>query len=134
MRFPHSLVPVLALILLGILSTSPALAQEINEQAESAILSTADVEAAVVGHERAADRTRAELETFLKSDAVETVAHEGGVDLNRVASAVGTMSDTQVHAIAPLLERAEAALQRGGSITISVYAIIIILLLLILLT
>lgn len=113
----------------------PAQAQTIGEQEPASGLgSSTELEESVLAHELKGERVRDDLSRFLERDEVATIARNRGIQLNRVSEAAASLSDAQAQSVAPMLERAEAALQRGGTITISVYTIIIILLLLILLT
>jgi hypothetical protein len=121
------------LLVLGLTAASPALGQDALPAGASGVVNAAALEAAVTDHERGSDRTRADLADLLAHDDVREIAEARGFDLDHAAAAVETLSDSQMAAAAPLVERATAALQRG-TITISATAVIIILLLLILLT
>lgn len=116
----------------GAFALQPTLAQETPEEG-ARIADAQELEAAVVGHERPADRTRADLAEILSDERVREMAESRGLDPERAAAALATMSDEQVLASASLVETAKAALQGRGTITISVSALIIILLLILLL-
>ncbi len=123
------------LLIICALWAGPAQAQAIGEREPgSGLGSSAELEESVLGHELEGERVRDDLSRFLEREEVATIARNRGIQLDRVSEAAASLSDDQAQAIAPMLERAEAAMQRGGTITISVYTIIIILLLLILLT
>jgi hypothetical protein len=107
---------------------APALAQDAGAADRAAL------EAAVVSHERAADRTRAELQGLLSHERVQAVAAQRGIDLERVAERAATLSDEELAQVAPLVAESSAAVAQSRTITISVYTIIIFLLILILIT
>jgi len=112
-------------ILAVVLLASPVLAQE------ASLVDAATLEARVLE----AEPMRAELSTLLATEEVRQIAEERGIDLNEVDAAARTLSDAQLQAAAPLIERATEALERRNTtITISVYTIIIFLLILILIT
>ena len=111
--------------LAAILLASPVLAQE------ASLVDAATLEARVLE----AEPMRAELSKLLATEEVRQIAEERGIDLAEVDAAARTLSDAQVQAAAPLIERATEALERRNTtITISVYTIIIFLLILILIT
>jgi hypothetical protein len=127
-------LPTLALTLLLALATAaPVMAQQPTAP-EGQIVDGAALEAAVTGHERAGDRTRAELSAVLSRDDVRELAAERGIDLDRVEERASSLSDQQLADLAPLVSEAAALPQERITVTISVATIIIILLLLILLT
>lgn len=119
----------------GTVFAAPALAQDAPVAGAQSLVGSAEMESAVVNHTASAEAARENLQTLLGSDEVQQVARDRGISMSRVAAAAERMSDAQVQATSPLVERAMEAIQQGSStITISVYTIIIILLLLILLT
>ncbi|GEM_PF-1924651 len=127
------LLPAVAL-LLGLFIVAPAAAQQVSGAEGDRILSSSAMDAAVSDHESAADRQRSELAQLLARDEVREVAGERGIEMERVKSAASTLSDEDLAELSPLLAEATEAMRQGGTITISVYTVIIILLLLILLT
>jgi hypothetical protein len=125
---------VLAL-LVGAVFAGPALAQDVPAPPMQSVVGSAAMESVLLDHAASVETAREELRTLLQSDEVREVAEERGISMNRVTAAAERMSDAQVQAASPLVERAMEAIQQGSrTITISVYTIIIILLLLILLT
>lgn len=122
------------LALAAFLVAQPATAQETPPDPVSLAPDAGALESAVLSHAESGEATRQDLMEFLESDAVRHVAEERGLSMERIRGSAATLSDRQVQATAPLLERAMEAVQSGGTITISVYTVIIILLLLILLT
>ncbi|TVP76385.1 MAG: hypothetical protein EA352_05855, partial [Gemmatimonadales bacterium] len=100
-----------AATLAAMLTAAPLLAQEVagDGTSEGTLASSAALEAAVLEHTAEVEATRSELGTFLESDVAREVAEERGISLERVQSAAGSMSDNQVRAVAPLLERAMEA-------------------------
>ncbi len=131
MRLPDT--SSLALIL-GLLIAAPVAAQSGTGDKDGRVLSSAAMDAALADHESSATEARAELARVLSQPRVREMASERGIDMSQVESAAASLTDGQVEEVAPLVAKATAALQSGGSITISVAAVIIILLLLILLT
>ena len=120
-------------VLLGLLCASPALAQQASNADDPRPLSVDVMDAAVAGHELAADRQRTQLAELLAEPQVRELAGERGIDMERVESMAEGLSDGEMAGLAPLVTTATAALQSGlGTVTISVAAIIIILLILIL--
>ncbi len=120
-------------VLLGLLCASPALAQQASNADDPRPLSVDVMDAAVAGHELAADRQRTQLAELLAEPQVRELAGERGIDMERVESMAEGLSDAEMAGLAPLVTTATAALQSGlGTVTISVAAIIIILLILIL--
>lgn len=119
------------------LVAAPSSAQQASSAPDGAMLTSGALEAAVVGHESAADRQRSELNDLLSRDAVREVAHDRGIDMGRVQSAAAGLTDAQVRTVSPLVS-AVTTVQDGegglGSVTISVAAVIVILLILILVT
>lgn len=132
MRKLNALPIALALGLL--LAAAPVSAQDATGERESRVLSATSMDAALMGHVPAATQTRAELSELLSQPRVQQIAADRGIDMEQVEAAAAGLSDTQMGTMAPLMAKVTAALQTGGSITISVVALIIILLLLILLT
>lgn len=132
----HALKVTSLSLLLGLFGAAPVLAQQSARAVEGRTLSPAAMDAAVSGHELAADRQRAELGELLSHPEVRAIARDRGIDMDRVETAAAGLSDTQMNELAPLLAKAAAAAQNGGlgTVTISVGAIIIVLLLLIVLT
>jgi hypothetical protein len=117
---------------LALAGTAPALAQE--GATAPTLADHAALEAALTGHERAADRTRAELADLLAHESVQALAEARGIDLDRVAERAATLSDEELAQVAPLVAESSAAMAQNRTITISVYTIIIFLLILILIT
>jgi hypothetical protein len=130
--FMRRIRPLALALLAGALWGSPALAQEGPTPADA--VGAAALEAAVLGHESASERTRAQLGDLLARDEVRELAVDRGFDAERLAAAVETLSDRELAQVEPLVAEASEALAQNTTITISVYTIIIILLLLILLT
>lgn len=125
---------VLALVA-GTVFASPALAQNAPAPGAQSLVGSAEMESAVVDHTASTEAARENLQTLLRSDEVREVAQDRGISMSRIAAEAEQMSDAQVQATSPLVERAMEAIQQGSrTITISVSTIIIILLLLILLT
>ncbi len=121
-------------LLLGALCAPPALAQLPSDTGDSRILSPAALNAAVAGHESEADAQRAQLAELLSRSEVQHLARDHGIDMGRIQSATAGLNDREVATVTPVVAKASAALQRGGTITISAVTVIIILLLLILVT
>ena len=120
-------------VLLSLLYASPALAQQVSNADDGLSLSVAAMDAAVADHESATDQQRTQLTELLAAPQVQELASERGIDMERVESMAEGLSDDEVAGLAPLVTKANAALQNGlGTVTISVAAIIIILLVLIL--
>lgn len=113
--------------------TAPALAQNASG-ADATLLDAATLESAVIGHERAADRTRARLAELLSSEQVRAIAAQRGVDMERLEERASTLSDRELAQVEPLVAEAAAAVAQSRTVTISVYTIIIFLLILILIT
>lgn len=134
-RLPHLTgVSFLMALVAVLVMTPPLLAQDVVSPAGTNLVSSADLEQAVLDHAAATEMTRRDLTALLESPEVQDIVEERGLSLERLHESAEGMSDRQVRATAPLLERAAEAIQNGGTITISVYTVIIILLLLILLT
>lgn len=131
MRMTRTMVLVL---LAGSAIALPAHAQQAGETDHAQIADAALLDAAVSGHESAADLTRSNLADLLDRDDVRQIAEDRGIDIERVASAASTLSDEEASAVAPLLERTMEAVRQTGTITIGVTTLIIILLILILVT
>ncbi|TVP58055.1 MAG: hypothetical protein EA351_04635 [Gemmatimonadales bacterium] len=123
-----------ATLLFGMVLAAPAAAQQAGEAPGPVILDRSAVEAAVLGHTSKAELQRGQLGDFLATPEVREVAEDRGLDLSRIEAAASTLSDEEVSAVHPLVEKASEAMQQRNTITISVYTIIIFLLLLILLT
>lgn len=122
-------------VLLSLLSTSPALAQQASNADGDRPLSVGAMDAALADHELAVDRHRTQLAELLAEPQVRELASERGIDMQRVESMAEGLSDGEMAGLAPLVTNATAALQDGlGTVTVSVAAIIIILLILILVT
>jgi hypothetical protein len=120
-------------VMLGLLCSSPALAQQGPNADDGRLLSAAAMDAALAGHESAIDQQRTQLAELLAAPQVRELASERGIDMNRVESMAEGLSDGQMEELNPLVAEATAALQqRLGTVTISVAALIIILLILIL--
>lgn len=130
---PHAGRWTLALVLTLFVAV-PASAQEADGFSGERVVDASFMDAAVAGHESAADRDRATLTQLLENDRVQELAENRGIIMERVQSAASTLSDQELEEISPLLAEAAEAMQSGGYITISVYTVIIILLLLILIT
>jgi hypothetical protein len=131
---PMRTMRLLALALLtGAIASASAGATPVLAQ-DAAVLDAATLEAAVTGHERAADRTRARLGELLAHDGVRAIAERRGLDMERVEERAGTLSDRELAQVEPLVAEASAAMAQSNTITISVYTIIILLLILILIT
>jgi hypothetical protein len=78
---------------------------------------------------------RTRLSELLSDPQVRQVAQDRGMDMGEVEAAAAGLSDAQVGAVAPLVERVLPVMRDGlGTVTISVAAIIILLLVLILVT
>lgn len=124
-------------LLLGLLSTSPALAQQISNPDDGLPSSVSAMDAALANHELAVDRHRTQLAELLSAQQVRELASERGIDMERVQSMADGLSDAEMEGLAPLITDATDAMQEGGglgTVTLSVAGIIIILLLLILVT
>ncbi|TVP57287.1 MAG: hypothetical protein EA351_06115 [Gemmatimonadales bacterium] len=121
-------------LVIGLLIAAPAAAQVSPADEDGRILTSATMDAALTGHESIADQQRAELSQLLATPQVQALAVDRGIDMDRVESAASSLSDDEVEALAPLMEKATAMAQNMGSVTISVAAIIIILLVLILIS
>ncbi len=123
-----------ATLLFGTVLAAPAAAQQAGEASGSMILDRGAIEAAVLDHTPEVEHQRRALGDFLGTPEVRDVAEDRGIDLSRVEAAASTLSDEEVAAVHPLVEKASEAMQQRNTITISVYTVIIFLLLLILLT
>ncbi len=122
-------------VLLGLLSTSPVLAQQASIVDDGLSVSVGTMDAALADHELAVDQQRTQLAELLAEPQVQELASERGIDMQRVESMAEGLSDGEMAGLAPLVTEATAALQSGlGTVTVSVAAIIIILLILILVT
>ena len=120
---------------LGLLFAAPVVAQESLGNEDDRVLTSAAMDAALAGHESAADQAREELDQLLSQPQVRDLALERGVDIGQVESAAAGLSNEQMQGVAPLVTKVTPLVQNGlGSVTISVAAIIIILLVLILVT
>ncbi len=127
---------LLGFILAGWILAAPLSAQQSEPgTGESAsLVDAASLEARVLSSQHPAEALRADVQSLLATEEARTIADEHGLDLARASGAVATLSDSEIEATAPLVEKAKEALQQGRTITISVYTVIIILLLLILIT
>lgn len=122
-------------VLLGLLCTSPALAQQASNADDPRPLSVNAMDAALADHELAVDHHRTQLAELLAAPQVRELADERGIDMQQVESMAEGLSDREMEGLAPLVTNATAVLQDGlGTVTVSVAAIIIILLILILVT
>ncbi len=120
-------------LVLGLLIAAPVVAQESPGAEDSRVLTSAAMDAALAGHESAADHQRAELNRLLSQPQVRDLALDRGIDIERVESAAAGLSDDEMNEISPLVAKVAPLMRNGlGSVTISVAAIIIILLILIL--
>ncbi len=81
-----------------------------------------------------AERVRAELAEFLGNERVRGIAEGRGFDVEEVENGSMGLSDRAVSGLSWALDKANAALEQGRTITISVYTVIIFLLILILIT
>lgn len=118
----------LAMLLLG------ATASVAQGPDSSGFLEVEDLNRVLAAHESAASADRKALDELLATPEVRALAESRGFDPDEVAASAETLSDQEVSAVAPLLERAAEALRQNQTITISVYTVIIVLLLLILVT
>lgn len=116
-------------VMAGSLLAVPAGAQE----AEQASILTPEETRGLIGErvESAADR-RAALDAFLQKPEVRKVAEGAGIDIRRVESAAGTLSDAEIERLEPRLDDAEKALAGGDTLVIGSTTIIIALLVIIL--
>lgn len=132
MRFFGALVLSLTI---AAVSAAPALAQQAGDPgAEARSLTETQVDAALADRGTTLEQTRSDLSALLNRGEVQAIADEQGFDLDEAKLALGSLSEQQAAAAAPLMEQLEAAMRASNTITISVYTVIIILLLLILLT
>jgi hypothetical protein len=125
---PLALALLAGAITAASLGTPPVLAQD------SAVLDAVTLEAAITGHERTAEATRARLGDLLAHEGVRALATGHGIDMERVEERAAALSDRELAQVEPLLAEASAAMAQNRTITISVYTIIILLLILILIT
>lgn len=72
--------------LFAALGAAPALAQQSSGADSDRTLSSEALDAAVAGHESAADQQRAELAELLSRNEVREVARDRGIDMGRVES------------------------------------------------
>lgn len=124
-------------LLLGLLLTSPTMAQQVSDPDDVRHSSVSAMDAALANHELAVDRHRTQLAELLSEHQVRELASERGIDMERVQSMAEGLSDAEIEGLAPLVTDATDAMQEGGglgTVTLSVAGIIIILLLLILVT
>lgn len=108
-------------------------AQEASGADDGRILSSSALDAAVAGHESSADRERARLAELLSRPQVRDLARDRGIGMARVEAAAASLGDGDLAEVAPIVAKARAVLQQGGTITISAVAVVVILLLLIIL-
>lgn len=122
-------------LLFGLVIAVPVLAQEAPGAQDGRVLTSAAMDALLVGHESEVDQQRGELAQLLSQPEVRDLAMDRGIDIGRVESAAAGLSNEQMKVVAPLVTKMTPIVQGGlGSVTISVAAIIIILLVLILVT
>lgn len=116
-------------------SAAPVLAQQASSSSDQTVSSSV-IDVALAGHESEADQQRAQLADLLAREEVRDLAHQRGIDMERVEAAAAGLSDVQVRNVAPLVAAAIPQQNGGGlgTITISVAAVIVILLVLILVT
>lgn len=127
-----SMVGVMVLFIA--LVAAPLSAQHSPGSDDSRTLSSDAMEAAVVGHESTVDQQRGQLAELLSRPEVRDLARDRGIDMERVESNAAGLDAGEMATVSPLVVKASAALQQGGTITISVVGLILILLILILLT
>lgn len=121
--------------LFALLIAAPMAAQAPDEVAGARVLDAAAMNAALAEHESSSDQARSELSDLLSRSDVRELALDRGIDIERVESVASGLSDEQVRALAPLMEKVTPMVPGGmGSITVSVAAVVIILLILILVT
>ncbi|TVR58547.1 MAG: hypothetical protein EA422_16055 [Gemmatimonadales bacterium] len=127
---------VLGFLVVGWLLAAPLSAQQAQHGASDvpSLVDAASLESQVLDSHRPADAVRSDMRDLLATDEARELADQRGIDLARANAAVATLSDSEVEAAAPLVEKAKEALQQNRTITVSVTTVIIILLLLILLT
>lgn len=124
---------VTLLFALGLLMLT-ATSLSAQDSGATGFLDRDDLNHAISEHESSAEADRKALDELLANPAVRDLAEVRGIDPNELAASAETLSDEEVSALAPLLERAAEAMRRNGTITVSVTTVIIILLLLILVT
>ena len=99
---------------------------------ESGVITREGLDEMVEERARSIAGARAALERFLDRADVREAADGAGLDMERVRSAAGALSDSEVEELRPHLDRAEDALAGGDTFVVSSTAIIIGLLIIIL--
>ncbi len=123
--FPHL---VAAVLILGLGSSSSALAQQRH------VVDPASIAGAVRQHVDGQEQDRAAVREALARPEVQSIAAKTGIDINRLSSAVSTMSASDLERSAAAAREVNRSLVGGAStIVISTTTIIIGLLVLILL-
>jgi hypothetical protein len=100
---------------------------------QSRIAAEQDLNAAVVERGAVADQDRQQLRELLQRPEVRSVAERQGIDPDRLADAAGTLSESELERIAPLMQGINGDLAGGQTITFTTTALILVLLIVILL-
>jgi hypothetical protein len=115
-------------IVLSVLIAAP------HVQAQTHTANQAALDAVVQQHVSSVDADRAAIQWVLEQSEVKAVAARAGIDMRTVASAVSTMSASDLAVVAAQAQQVDRALAGGAStVVISTTTIIIALLVIILL-
>ena len=115
-------------IVLSVLIAAP------HVQAQTHTANQAALDAVVQQHVSSVDADRAAIQRILEKSEVKAVAARAGIDMRTVASAVSTMSASDLAVVAAQAQQVDRALAGGAStVVISTTTIIIALLVIILL-
>jgi len=115
-------------IVLSVLIAAP------HVQAQTHTANQAALDAVVQQHVSSVDADRAAIQRVLETSEVKAVAARAGIDMRTVASAVSTMSASDLAVVAAQAQQVDRALAGGAStVVISTTTIIIALLVIILL-
>jgi hypothetical protein len=101
--------------------------------AAQSVVSGADLERAIAARHGTDEASRATVRALLARDEVKALAKDAGLDLRRAQSAVGTLDGEELRGLARQAAAANAALDGGQTIQISLVAALLIVIIVILL-
>lgn len=101
--------------------------------AAQSLVSGADLDRAIAARHAADEASRASIKALLARDEVRALAKDAGLDLRRAQSAVGTLDGEELRSLARQAAAADAALDGGQTIQISLVVALLILIIVILL-
>jgi hypothetical protein len=101
--------------------------------ADSSVIRSSDLDAALAASAHQEDAAREQVRTLLAREDVRALAEAAGLDLRRADAAVATLDSEELQRVAQHAAAADEALAGGQAITISLVAALLIVIIIILL-